>query len=221
MYRVGLIRVLTLEDEELLNFHGKIIEKAFPEIKVISKCIEDQPKGIYDSRSEEIAKPKIIRLIKEFEEAGVDAVIVSCAADPAVEEARKHVRLPVIGAGSSSALLALAIGDRIGVIKIGEETPQPIKKILGRHLVAEEKPENVNTSLDLREPSGVQSSLDALKRLVNNNVDVVVLACTGFSSIDFKSIARKSVNIPIIDPVIASGSMALCILKHVSRQVGK
>lgn len=183
-------------------------------MRVVSKCIEDQPKGIYDSRTEEIAKPKIIRLVKEFEEADVDAVIVSCAADPAVDEARRYVKIPVVGAGSSSALLALSIGDRIGVIRIGEETPQIIKRILGRHLVAEEKPENVGTPLGLREPFGIQASLNALKKLVEREVDVVVPACTGFSTIGFASIARKAVNIPVIDPVTASGAITLGILKQ-------
>ena len=42
-YTVGLIRVLTVQDKELLNTHGKIIEKAFPELKIVSKCIENQP----------------------------------------------------------------------------------------------------------------------------------------------------------------------------------
>ena len=214
MYKVGLIRVLTIEDEGFLNIHGKIIEEAFPEIRVISRCIEDQPKGIYDSESEKVAKPKILRLIKEFETEKVDAVIVSCMADPAVEEARRHVNIPVIGAGTSSALLALAIGDRVGVIKIGEETPQIIRKILGQHLVAEEKPDNVDTALGLREPAGVQASLNALKKIINRQVDVVIPACTGFSTIRFASLAKKITSIPIIDPVISSGAMTLSILKQ-------
>ncbi len=214
MYRVGLIRVLTIEDEEALNLHGKIIEEAFPEIKVISRCIEDQPKGIYDSESEEAAKPKILRLIKEFEVEQVDAVIVSCMADPAVDEARRYVEIPVIGAGTSSALLALATGNRVGIIRIGKETPQIIRKILGQHLVAEERPDNVNTPLELRELAGIQASLNALKKLINHQIDVVIPACTGFSTIKFASIARKITNIPIIDPVIASGAITLSILKQ-------
>ena len=42
-YKVGLIRVLTTEDEELLQLHGKLIESYFPMFQVVSRCIPDQP----------------------------------------------------------------------------------------------------------------------------------------------------------------------------------
>jgi Asp/Glu/hydantoin racemase len=222
MYTVGLIRVLTMRDEEKTNLHGKIIEKAFNELKVISKCIEDQPLGIYDEISEEIAKPKILRLIKEFEAMNVDVVIVSCAADPAVEEGRRTSKIPVIGAGSATASLALSYGERIGVLKITEEVPRVIKRILGRHLVAEEKPEGVRNTVDLMQESGIRASIKALEKLLESGVDVIIPGCTGFSTINFIDIVRKiSDKLLFIDPVLASGSVALGILKQLNRRGGK
>lgn len=47
-YRVGLIRVLTTADPELLQLHGRLIEQYFPLLKVESRCIPDQPDGIHD-----------------------------------------------------------------------------------------------------------------------------------------------------------------------------
>ncbi|MFQ8842806.1 MAG: hypothetical protein ACLR8P_19845 [Clostridium fessum] len=44
-YKVGLIRVLTTEDEELLQLHGKLIESYFPMFQVVSRCIPEQPMG--------------------------------------------------------------------------------------------------------------------------------------------------------------------------------
>ena len=41
-YKVGLIRVLTTEDEELLQLHGKLIESYFPMFQVVSRCIPEQ-----------------------------------------------------------------------------------------------------------------------------------------------------------------------------------
>ncbi len=212
-YSIGLIRVVTLTREDLLNIHGKIIEEMFPELRVISRCIWDQPKGIYDRESEEIAKPKILKLAKEFEESGVEAVIVSCAADPAVDEARKMLKIPVIGAGSAAAGLALTYGKRIGVLNLTEETPEVIKRILGEHLVAEDKPIGVKNTLDLMTEWGKRAAEEALKRLLKRNVDVIVLGCTGYSTIGFAKIAEEISGIPVIDPVIASGVATLYILK--------
>ena len=50
-YKVGLIRVLTTEDEELLQLHGKLIESYFPMFQVVSRCIPDQPEGIHDDET--------------------------------------------------------------------------------------------------------------------------------------------------------------------------
>lgn len=213
-FTVGLIRVLTLKDEELLNLHGRIIETAFPELKVVSRCIEDQPKGVYDRETEEVAKPKVVRLAKEFERDGVDAVIVSCAADPGVREARKELRIPVVGAGSALASLSLAYGDRVGVLNLTEDTPDVVRRILGPHLVAEEKPEGVKNTLDLMTGWGREAAEKALKNLLRHGVDVVALACTGYSTIGFARVAREIAGIPVVDPVVAAGAVTLAILKQ-------
>jgi len=213
-YAIGLIRVLTIQDEELLNAHGKIIEKAFPELKIVSKCIENQPKGIYDEKTEEEAKPKILRLVKEFENEGVDAIIISCAADPAVEEAKKLVSIPVIGAGSSASALALAYGRKIGVLNLTEETPRVIKEVLGNNLIAEDHPNGVANTLDLMTDWGRKEAINAARRLKEKGVEVIVLGCTGMSTIMIAPVLEKEVGIPIIDPVIAAGVVALHSLRR-------
>lgn len=212
-YTVGLIRVLTITNEELLNVHGRIIEGTYPELKVISKCISDQPRGIYDSTTEKIAKPKIIELAKEFEREGVDAIIISCAADPGVKEVRKEVSVPVIGAGSAASSLALAYGEKVGVLNLTKETPVVIRKILGDHLVAEDHPKGVMNTLDLMTELGKNAAITAAKRLKEKGVDVILLGCTGMSTIKIAPILEERIGIPIIDPVIAAGTVTLHSLK--------
>ncbi|MEM1948667.1 MAG: aspartate/glutamate racemase family protein [Candidatus Caldarchaeum sp.] len=213
-YRIGLVRVITIHDEEKLHQHGRLIEQVFPELKVISKCIKDQPKGIYDAETEEIAKPKILQMVEEFQKDRVDAIIISCAIDPAVSEAREKIKIPVIGSGSAAASLALSMGEKIGVIKLTEEVPQSIKRILGENLVAEEHPANVRNTTDLMTQEGEKASIEALKKLVEKGVDAVVLACTGYSTIGFVKKVQKFFPIPIIEPVVASGAAALSILRQ-------
>lgn len=219
-YTVGLIRVVTINDEELLNRHGRIIESAFPELKVISRCIEDQPKGIYDEKTENEAKPKILRLAKEFEKEGVDAIIISCAADPAVSEARKLVSVPVIGAGSAVASLALAYSSRVGVLNLTEETPKVMREILGRNLIAEDHPVGVSNTLDLLTESGKNEAVKAAKRLKDKGAEVIALGCTGYSTIMIAPVLEKEIGIPVIDPVIAAGAVALHAIKRSKAWIG-
>ncbi len=90
-HRVGLIRVVSFTDETIANLHGRLIEERFPVLSVLSRCIPDQPEGIYDDASEAAAVPKIVRLgMQMVEKEDLEALIVSCAADPGVEELRKE-----------------------------------------------------------------------------------------------------------------------------------
>ena len=201
--KVGLVRVLTLHDEEALNIHGKLIEEKFPGLHVISRCIEGFPKGLYNFEIEKEAIPHIIRLISEFEKEGVKAIIVSCADDPGVEEARKIVKVPVIGAGTAAALVALVYGDRIGVLGITDEIPRPIKRILSDKIVGYEKPHNITNTLDIEKNR--DEIIKSAKKLMNLNIDALVLACTGYSTTRTSDLLKRVIDIPIIDPVIASG----------------
>lgn len=56
------------------------------------------------------ASPEILRLVKEAEEEGCDAVIIWCGGDPALDAARELVDIPVIGPGESMRLLASMLG---------------------------------------------------------------------------------------------------------------
>ena len=62
MKRIGLIRVVTLQDEKEVGRHGRLLQDNFPDLEVVSRCIPGQPKGIYDDESENLAVPKIVEL---------------------------------------------------------------------------------------------------------------------------------------------------------------
>ncbi|MFQ3619695.1 MAG: aspartate/glutamate racemase family protein [Spirochaetales bacterium] len=216
-YTIGLIRVVSFTNPELIEKHGTHLQQAFPTFRVISKCIPDQPEGIFDYESEARAVPKIVSLGKQLAaEEGVDALIVSCAADPAVAELREELPIPIIGAGSAAASLALAYTSRVGTLGITEATPLAMKKILGPYLVGELKPEGIKTTLDLMKPAGKEKVITAGKKLLaESNSRVLALACTGMSTIGIAQELEEALGIPVIDPVLASG---YCAWFYVSRK---
>ena len=61
-FKVGLIRVLTCEDPEVLYSHQRQIMEKFPELEVETRCIPDQPEGIHSPELGRIAVPKIVNL---------------------------------------------------------------------------------------------------------------------------------------------------------------
>jgi len=209
MKRIGLIRVVTLKDDNEAGLHGRLLERLHPGFRVVSRCIPDQPKGIYDEETERLAVPKIVELgIGMFRGEKLDALFVSCAADPGVTELRSELQIPVIGAGSSAAALALAYSDRVATMGITEGTPEAMRRVLGNALAGETRPEGVRNTLDLLGEAGRRSAFEACRVLLEaSGAGVIALACTGFATIGLASELEKKFKVPVIDPVVAAGTV--------------
>lgn len=203
--RVGVIRALTTSDRRLLNSHGKLLQESFG-FRVTSQCIPGQPSGVYNEESLREAVPKVVELALEMA-PGVDALIISCTADPGLAEVRSLVDLPVIGAGSAAAAAALAFGGRVGVLGLKSSVPGPISQTLGERMLLIDGPESVETSDGFLLPTGIFDSLAAAHMLVDAGADVIVEASTGLTSIGMADVLRRRLGIPVIDPVVAAGSM--------------
>lgn len=203
MTMLGIIRVFTTVNEKILQEHSVIMNKEFG-ISSISRCIPDQPNGIYDDATEAEAVPKIEDLAKKMvAEDGVDAITVSCAADPAVDSCRGIVNVPVFGAGEAGAYAALMVSRKVGVLGITPDVPENMARILGDHLIAHTRPEGVTMTTDLLTPEGKENAIIAAKSLVEQGVTCILFACTGFSTIGLKKELVKHVDVPVIDLVQA------------------
>lgn len=214
---IGLIRVLTTTKAEVLEQHGKMIASLYG-VPVINRCIPDQPLGIYNDETEEIAIPKIVELGKSLEAQGCKLLIISCAADPGIKQLRENVSIPVIGAGSSASHMALAIGKKAGVMGITDEVPAVMKSLLGDQLAASIRPEGVTNTTDLMTPAGRESAIAAARSLMNQGTEVIVFACTGFSTIGLADVLRKELGVLVIDAVEAEGLFASTLYKQLGSE---
>lgn len=210
---IGVIRVFTTDKEDILHQHGNVITKTY-QVPTVNKCIPDQPLGIFNDETEQLAVPKIVQLGQELEQEGCRVLVISCAADPAIHELRKAVSVPVIGAGSAAALTALAIGEPVGVLGITETPPAVVENLLGPLLVGNLRPEGVTNTTDLLTPAGREKAVAAAQQLVNQGAKVIMFACTGFSTIGLADVLRKELHVPIIDAVEAEGMFASNVYKQ-------
>lgn len=215
MYKIGLVRVLSNFDKNFMNSHGRIIEKNFPNIEVESMAIKDQPEGIHDEETEIIAIPKIIELVKE-NYTDKDAVIISCAGDPALQELRKEVKVPVIGAGESASLVSKIYGKKVGVVGITKKVPKSYKMIIGDDIVGKPYIEGIENTLDLMKDFGRERALKHCHNLKSLGAEVLVFACTGLSTIKIAPYIEKEIGLKVVDCVYAEGLMAYgaCIRRN-------
>ena len=212
-YRIGLVRVMTFEDQELIDQQGRLIEKRLPIIRVTSQCIPDQPRGIPNAAAAKIAIPKILQVAKVLESAGAEVVIISCAEDPALEMARSELTVPVIGTGSATAAVARSMGRHIGVIGITDQIPAAMAEVLGNCLVGYEKVEGVQDAMDLHQEDPRKRILQAAVNLANGQrVDVIAFACAGIATLGIDDAIEKEMGAYAVNPVLASGIQALYAL---------
>lgn len=209
MKRIGLIRTLTTSDRPLLHTHGRALQAAFP-FNVLSFPISGQPDGVHDAESFSRAVPRV-RAMAEDLAPYVDGILISCAADPGLSEAREAAGIPVVGAGSSGAVAALALGSRVGVLGITREAPAAIADVLGDRLAAVESPPSISVSPELLTPTGVFETLEAGERLAAAGADVVLLACTGLSSMGVAGELHRRLGLPVVDGVLAAGAALAAI----------
>lgn len=206
-FKVGVIRVLTSDNWDIINLHGKIIEEHFPGIRCISKCIPDQWEGIHSHELEQIAVPKIVETAKSFQ--GIDMIIVSCADDPGVREIRRVIPgIPVTGGGETTAALAVKYGGKIAVLGITDYTPKAYLRMIPDKLLAAAKPSGVNSTLDLMTPEGKASCLKTAVNFKKMGAEVIALGCTGLTTIGIAKEIERETGIPVIDPVLAEGTFA-------------
>lgn len=205
--QIGIIRVVTTSDDHVLYAHEKIIKSFLPSLNIVTQSIPDQLHGIYDSASEEVAIPKIIKLALEMELAGMDGIIISCCTDPALDLVREKVKIPVVGAGQAACLMAKAISTKVGVTSLTDQIPENLKNQLGNCLVAYQKVQGISNTLDLLNKSGKESVIQSANFLISQGAQCILLGCTGMATIGIANFIEQDLNIPVVDPIVASGSL--------------
>ena len=207
---LGIIRVLTSSDDQVLQEHARILEAGYG-LQSLTRCIPDQPNGIFDATSEAIAVPKIVQLGRELVDAGCGALFLSCASDPGLAPLRAAVPVPVISAGSAAARLAKNLALPVAVLGIGVRAPAPFRSLLGQD-VAFARPEGVTKTTDLMKPDGRARALACVERLLADGARVIAFACTGFSTIGLAPYLRERLGCVVVDPVDAAGMFAVEML---------
>ncbi|MEZ7173232.1 aspartate/glutamate racemase family protein [Sporosarcina sp. OR05] len=204
---LGIIRVLTTDDDNVLLEHGKRMWETH-QVKTITKCIKDQPNGIYDDESETIAIPKIIALADEFMQRGdIDAITISCAADPGLDELRALTDFPILGAGACGVMAACLIGQRVAVIGITDQVLLTIEKGLEDRFHSYRFDPTLRKTTDLVSPDAKEKLLAVARDAIADGADVILFACTGFSTIRLKDYLVTHIDIPVIDLVEAQAKV--------------
>jgi len=109
------------------------INIALDSTEIIAVSPEHGPESIESAFDEVIASAAVLDVIKQGEEKGVDAHIIACFGDPALDAAREIATVPVIGIAGAAFQLASLISYRFGIVTTMSRTLPASEHLLQRY----------------------------------------------------------------------------------------
>jgi allantoin racemase len=160
---------------------------------------------LYDAA---MCTPWLLEEIRKAEDEGFDAVIILCMGDPALYAAREISKIPVVGVGEISCLLALSLGHKFSIIAAMKETVAAHRQVLVSYglerFLASIRVLNLNVDEIWADEQKVKEALirEGKKAVEEDGADVIIPGC-GFMSGMAKEI-EKELGVPVIDAFAAA-----------------
>lgn len=157
------------------------------------------------------------------EEQGCDVAVISCGDDPALEEAREALEIPVVSATESGMHLACLLGKRFATIGVDPDCERIVEKNLQRYglesrAIRHNPARTANFYEDISrwftDPDYVRQTVipkfeDVARGAIEDGAEVIVTACGSFACFSCMGYSRiGGTNVPVVEGVAASAQMA-------------
>ena len=189
---------------------------ADPETEVQVASVQKGPASIETFHDAVYAGPEILRLVRERHET-VDAIMVNCFADPAVDAAREITDRVVLGPAETSMSVALHLGAKFSVISVLPNTPywvgwQARKLGIESRLASAIGIDIPVLDIDKTAKATVNEVVKAAELAIKRDeAEVIVLGCTGMVSV--AQAVRERLSVPLVEPAATTFKMAELLVK--------
>ncbi|MFC1934757.1 aspartate/glutamate racemase family protein [Chloroflexota bacterium] len=99
--------------EGLLRLSRKVLR---PDTEVTMSYLDKHAGSVRYLYPAAVNTISLVNKVIQHEEAGYDAVVIPCTLDPALQECRATVKIPVISAGEASMLIAQLLGRKFALL---------------------------------------------------------------------------------------------------------
>ena len=152
----------------------------------------------------------LVRLVQSRPDAA--AVVIACYSDPGIDACRSVATCPVFGIQESGTLMAMARGDRFGVIALSDRSIARHMRYLARMQVLPRLARERAADLSVAESASEGNTFDTLMRTGEllrdqDRADVIILGCAGMAR--HRAALEDRLGVPVIDPTQAAVAMAL------------
>ncbi len=197
--------------EEELGRRKKILQdKAAKETVVDIVDIESGPSSIESAYEEYLSIPETVERVLQAEKDGYDGVILGCFGDPGIDAIREMVKIPVVGPGETSMVLAAILGHRFSIITVLDSVIPSLEK-LARVIGVNRKLTSVRSVnipvLDLRKDveETKKRILEETKQAIEQDrADVIILGCMSMAFMGVSDEIQEQFGIPVVNPAYVS-----------------
>ena len=179
-----------------------------PEIVCVS--LTQGPFGIESQADVESVKLPMRSMV--YNRKDIDAFVIACYSDPGLQVCREATDRPVFGIHECGVLVAMAQGDRFGVIALQERSIRRHLLYLRQMGVMERFAKERAANLSVAECASGKKTFDKMFTVAQqlrdeDQADTIILGCAGMAS--HRSSLESRIGLPVIDPVQAAVSMAM------------
>lgn len=191
--------------KELLRRQELLNSWAFAGTEVTVVDVPDGPASIESAYEELLSVPATLEGVMKAEADGFDAVILGCFGDPGLEAARELARIPVIGPGETSLLLAASLGHRFSVVTILDNVVAGQELQAYKAGVRDKLASVVATQipvLDLmKDPARSRARVIEVGReaITRDRADTLMLGCMTMSFLDVADEVSAELGVPVIN----------------------
>ena len=189
-----------------------------PDVALSMVCLTQTRVEIDSAADVALAGPEILRLARQAEADGCDAVVLYCFSDPAIDACRETLSIPVIGGAQASLLLAPHVTRRTGVL-LADAQRIPEKELFLRTLgLAPERIQAIG-AISFGGRDIWQYRDDALRELERagramieqDRVQCLILGCLSF--LGLAAPLSEALHIPVLDPAGAAVAVAEAVVR--------
>jgi len=207
-----------LGPEEIARRRAYLARHAAPGTEVTVHSAAAGYPSIESERDAVAVSPFILAGLQQAEREGAAAGIVGCFSDPALDACRETLRMPVVGPGQSSVMLALQLGERYSILSpldSGAKRQMPRMRAQGlAERLASVRGVGVSV-VDL-----ARKANDAMDRIVavgrrcveEDGADVLVMGCMSMAFMGVERDLSDRLGAPVVNPVLAALKTAEALL---------
>jgi len=153
-------------------------------------------------------------------QADATGYVIACFGDPGLHALRDRTSLPVVGIQEAGVLMALALGQRFGVISILPASVPRHLRAFGAMGVLDRLAGDRAIGLGVADLADAARTLAAMVEMGRalrdlDGADVLVMGCAGMAA--FRGEIEAATGLPVVEPCQAGAALALGLRKERNR----